>query len=925
MVRPDGDPLTGKNGSGSPMKSLSWSEQTVAQVDDRCVQITVDEFILLLPNDSKDIDDKQWKKLSPRSFRGADIRNLPDSSESKMYIPLCNILNAVERLAGSRYRWKVVANHVESRDVDHRPDLARYPINIDDAKLAYTRDMEKYDAEIARCAWAWMCSLIEVKNADDKAAFHFRSCRDKDGIQKFLRDSDVGKKARAQFIKFYIEAALRQHRTHFYTFYIADMYVRVFRWDRVGCIASEPIDLEKNPRQFLNILYRLATSSEDYGADDTVFCASEEDVSEVEAYDPGDNQYFKDYKDMMLDDQLSYPIYKVSCPTVSLDEAHSANGEEREYLIGRYAFGHYSPMGRCTRGYAAFDMKTKRLAWLKDQWRCAARPHTELDAYIRLHKHNVPFIATPVSGGDLDSHYTVSQKYMTHLSEDWRPGKRVHTRLVTKEVGRLLETYKNSIELVSVCGQAFKAHRSAYEDANILHRDVSIGNIMINAETGKGFLNDWDLCKYREDLDNMVPASEPAGISGTWAFKSALSLRYPRKPPSVADDVESFVYVVLFYAFRFHHHELSPAPENSSEEACIEANVENVPLMNRIYVFFYLQMQVGGGYYKGGADKYYAILRGEPPMTLRPLEDGRITLLGDFLSRAYKLLSEHYWALDQADLEQWDVKPGDHVSPDEAGAAQQARGKQLADAELAKIAEETENQLSSYLDDMGKDHANDVRRPEDEAEARLRRAQGMPCPFRDPQRVLDTHEEMSRIFYHIFFESGGVRIDVSPFLVDKRYDQFLSWKQLCFLDQRGPTGKPLRKALLDLSREREKRKRSEDDEPENVQDDVPPPPKKKASAAKASEPKVKKAAKPSASSTRKRVPVPKVADPKKTTRKVPAPRKAAAGRKPASPRRGDAVKAEATGRSRSSKSAKAVQPVAATRRSTRLAAKDAGR
>ena len=40
----------------------------------------------------------------------------------------------------------------------------------------------------------------------------------------------------------------------------------------------------------------------------------------------------------------------------------------------------------------------------------------------------------------------------------------------------------------------------AWENAKILHNDVSAGNIMIDVETGEGFLNDWDLCKYKEDM-----------------------------------------------------------------------------------------------------------------------------------------------------------------------------------------------------------------------------------------------------------------------------------------------------------------------------------------------------------------------------------------------------------------------------------------
>ena len=38
----------------------------------------------------------------------------------------------------------------------------------------------------------------------------------------------------------------------------------------------------------------------------------------------------------------------------------------------------------------------------------------------------------------------------------------------------------------------FVAHDAAYYDANILHRDISVGNIMISE--GGGFLIDWDMC-----------------------------------------------------------------------------------------------------------------------------------------------------------------------------------------------------------------------------------------------------------------------------------------------------------------------------------------------------------------------------------------------------------------------------------------------
>jgi RIO-like serine/threonine protein kinase len=45
------------------------------------------------------------------------------------------------------------------------------------------------------------------------------------------------------------------------------------------------------------------------------------------------------------------------------------------------------------------------------------------------------------------------------------------------------------------------AHKEALEKAGILHRDISVGNILITVD-GRGLLIDWDLCKRVKDLVN---------------------------------------------------------------------------------------------------------------------------------------------------------------------------------------------------------------------------------------------------------------------------------------------------------------------------------------------------------------------------------------------------------------------------------------
>ncbi len=44
------------------------------------------------------------------------------------------------------------------------------------------------------------------------------------------------------------------------------------------------------------------------------------------------------------------------------------------------------------------------------------------------------------------------------------------------------------------------AHFYAYTEARVLHRDISVGNILIDPATRRGLLIDWDLSRLVEHL-----------------------------------------------------------------------------------------------------------------------------------------------------------------------------------------------------------------------------------------------------------------------------------------------------------------------------------------------------------------------------------------------------------------------------------------
>lgn len=143
--------------------------------------------------------------------------------------------------------------------------------------------------------------------------------------------------------------------------------------------------------------------------------------------------------------------------------------------------------------------------FMKEQWRAnAIGVHPEIATYLRLREHGVECIATAVAGGDVSDahgvHKTVSQRFFDKQGLDM--SERIQTRLVIKEVGRALETYSGSPELIIATTHAllgmfpsltlstmathhYVGHQQAWEKAGVLHRDISVGNILIDVTSTK--------------------------------------------------------------------------------------------------------------------------------------------------------------------------------------------------------------------------------------------------------------------------------------------------------------------------------------------------------------------------------------------------------------------------------------------------------
>ncbi|KAI0737070.1 hypothetical protein C8Q80DRAFT_1276693 [Daedaleopsis nitida] len=201
-----------------------------------------------------------------------------------------------------------------------------------------------------------------------------------------------------------------------------------------------------------------------------------------------------------------------------------------EFLIGDPLFAAEALVGRCTKGYVAYRLDLPantpdkdRLCFLKDCWRpyVSGRTRPEHLVYQRLQSHSVNHIASLICGGDVG---------------------------VTEEIGIPVTKFRDFRELARIFADALEGHSQAWTRAHVLHRDISLGNILINAATREGFLNDWDLSRFESELGN--GPVEP-DRSGTWQYRSALLLQYPRKPHRLYDDMESFVHAFRQLVVRF--------------------------------------------------------------------------------------------------------------------------------------------------------------------------------------------------------------------------------------------------------------------------------------------------------------------------------------------------------------------------------------
>ncbi|KAL2259661.1 hypothetical protein VTK26DRAFT_6555 [Humicola hyalothermophila] len=334
--------------------------------------------------------------------------------------------------------------------------------------------------------------------------------------------------------------------------------MRVWLFDRLGSIASEQFDINKDGLRFVStILGFLWMNEEQLGFDPTIITANSQRFIEIQ----------RDGRtERLILDELMKPARCIAGRATTCWKAHREEDpysplvikdswqyperdEEGELLLEATDKG----VVHVARYY---HYETVRVQNIEDDIRNNVRKGldvTRATNYRQDRSRHSPSISTAgYAGRSSSSMKRSSDQTGAPLPPSKRPcsissikagsdalPNRVHRRVILSDWGIPIYKAGSQEALLVALADCIKGHESLRQKAGLLHRDISIGNLMISKDN-RGFLIDLDLA-IKEQRIRVSGAKAKTGTRAFMAIGALLGEQH-----SFMHDLESFFWVLFW-------------------------------------------------------------------------------------------------------------------------------------------------------------------------------------------------------------------------------------------------------------------------------------------------------------------------------------------------------------------------------------------
>ncbi|KAI9467833.1 hypothetical protein BX667DRAFT_214872 [Coemansia mojavensis] len=254
-------------------------------------------------------------------------------------------------------------------------------------------------------------------------------------------------------------------------------------------------------------------------------------------------------------------------PTIGYDEELNqctiTGSDGQEYNCESVVFMAYSLFGRHTRCFKATLLGSNTEYIIKDAWAYADAKGSKISRDEVTHLQRISDMldsneelqgTLPVleAGGTVQIEHPngidgdTTEFILSSIDPDVRSKVplRIHRRMVLTPAGMPLQKVKSVDELIVIIHDVMQAHTAVLQKCRLLHRDVSVNNILFTGEkeTVKGMLIDFDVA---DPIDHPNRDKRP-NRSGTLPYMSIGNLKNNGVDRTALDDWESIIYIICW-------------------------------------------------------------------------------------------------------------------------------------------------------------------------------------------------------------------------------------------------------------------------------------------------------------------------------------------------------------------------------------------